>query len=104
MKLQHIRKSVRDDMLTIMAHYQLSMSDPSIDHGDGLKLMYVLLAKLCRDRAYDDTHPHYVSGEWTRILPCDGRDYCFMYLDADGNKTCDDTHVKTLLKAIKKDL
>lgn len=61
--------------------------------------MFTLLSIVSQNRAYDDTHPNFASGRWPRILPHDGRDYCFYY-EGDAN----DTHVATLLKRVKTEL
>ncbi len=50
-------------------------------------------------RAYDDKHPYFANRPQARILPYDGRDFCFYY--ANG---CNDTHVATALKRIKAEL
>lgn len=55
--------------------------------------LWALLTTVCEDRAYDDAW-HELRAQ-PRILPYDGRDYCFLY--ADG---ADDRHVRSLLAAI----
>lgn len=76
--------------------------DVSTAHGGetGLATMWGLLSQVSVNRAYDDAHPRWgVAGIAPRILPYDGRDYCFYY--ADG---CNDTHVATALRRIKAEL
>lgn len=101
MKLSYLVDDLVVDFQTILDHENISFTSPSLDHGNGFKILYQLLTKVSQDRAYDDSHPFYASNKWKRILDFDGRDYCFFYLDSDGNKTCHDDHVKTLLKAVK---
>lgn len=70
------------------------------DHGKtGLRVMYLILNKISHDRAYDNSHPGFKQGAWKRILPYDGRKFCFYYVEG-----CNDTHVATALKNIKKEL
>lgn len=95
MKLKHLFDSLRADIETVAT--ALDINIPTADDGKtGLKTMYSLLDIISRNRAYDDEHPSFKSGLWKRMLPFDGRPYCFYY--ADG---ANDTHVATLLKAIK---
>jgi hypothetical protein len=95
MKLQAFYESLRADIAAIAAAYGI---DPAThDPGKtGLKTMNLLLTCVQRNRAYGDDHPAFASGHWRRVLPCDGRDYCFLYV-GDAN----DTHVATLLRKIK---
>lgn len=65
----------------------------------GLKTIYLLLDKACKDRTYDDTHAGFAGGHWKRILPHTGRAYCFYY---EGG--CNDTHVATALRGILREL
>lgn len=105
MKLSHLFDTVKQDLLTVadgLGVPRESLVEPS--GSTGVKNFYPLLNKISFDRAYDDTHPSFASGRVQRILPFDGRDYCFFYLDAAGNETCNDTHVLTLLRAIQKSL
>ncbi len=62
----------------------------------GLKAMWSLLHLVARDRACDNSHPANVSKVWTRVLPYDGRDYCWFYQGG-----CNDSHVATALQHIK---
>jgi hypothetical protein len=67
------------------------------DHGEsGLKLMWLLLHLVSMNLACDDDHPYWQSGIRRRVLPYDGRPYCWFY-DEDLN----DTHVSTALRRIK---
>jgi hypothetical protein len=97
MKLAHLLPSIVADFRVILAAYSFDLA--TADHGDGLKAMWQLLSILSRNRAYDDTHPGFASGTWKRVLPFDGREYCFYY--AGG---ASDEHAATLLRAAKKEL
>ena len=101
MKLSYLIADVVMDFQTILDHENVSFSDPNLDHGAGFKILYQLLTKVSQDRAYDDSHPFYQNNTWVRILPFDGRDYCFFYNNEQDEKVYNDTHVKTLLKAVK---
>lgn len=70
-------ESVKADIKSVIAAHNIDLSTQ--DHGEGLKFMWLLLSIVSRNRAYDDLHPGFVSGAWKRILPYDGRDYCFYY-------------------------
>lgn len=95
MKLQSHFASVLSDIRAIADYYKVDVS--TSDGGKtGLKTMYALFDVLCKNRAYDDSHPGFATGAWKRVLPFDGRDYCFLY--AGG---CDDSHVATLLRKVK---
>ena len=90
--------SVMEDACAIIKALDLDLR--AADKGSsGIKPMYLILALISRDRAYDDTHPMFQQGVWTRILPYDGRDYCFFY---EGE--CNDDHVATMLRSIQKKL
>lgn len=65
----------------------------------GLLTMHALFTIARRNRAYDDTHPHFANGTWKRVLPFDGSDYNEYYADG-GN----DSHLETLLRKIKTNL
>lgn len=101
MKLSNIKDSVKADFITILNFYDINTKEKfdNQDHGKGLKLLYALLNIVSRNRAYDDNHPFFQNGKWKRILPYDGRNYCFYYDD-----NTNDSHVETLLKSIKKEL
>jgi hypothetical protein len=98
LKLAHLFDSLRADFLAIdkATGHDLKTSDPGTT---GLKTAYRYLDIVSHDRAYDDIHPFYQNGNWTRVLPFDGRDYCFYY-----DNGADDTHVASLLRAILKSL
>lgn len=95
MKLSKHFESLRADTAAIADAYGLNLS---VDDGSksGLGLMYEILNVISRNRAYDDNHPGFANGTWARVLPYDGRDYCWYY-DDGGN----DDHVKTLLKKVR---
>jgi hypothetical protein len=98
MKLAHLLPSIVADFRVILAAYSVDLA--TADHGPGgLKTMWQMLGILSRNRAYDDTHPGFASGQWKRVLPFDGREYCFYY--AGG---ANDDHAATLLRAAKKEL
>lgn len=97
MKLAHLLPSIVADFRAIIAAYDIDLK--TADHGQGLKLMWQLLGVLSRNRAYDDTHPGFASGQWRRILPYNERDFCFYY--ANG---ANDDHVVAILKAARKEL
>ncbi len=93
-----IYKSMKDDIKAVADHFKINVA--TADGGQtGLKTMYGLLNVVSDNRAYDDNHPGYIRGIWTRVLPYDGRDHCFYY--ANG---CNDTHVATALRKIKQEL
>jgi hypothetical protein len=93
-----IYESVKADIKTVAD--TLGVNVATADGGDtGLKTMWGLLTIVSRNRAYGDEHPAFAQGVWARVLPCDGRDYCFYY--ANG---CNDTHVATMLRNIKAEL
>lgn len=98
MKLQHLLERYTADLRAVAE--AKSINWVSADHGvTGLKVMYALLHDARRDRVYDDEHPLFQSGVWVRVLPFDGSEYCEFYSEG-----ADDTHVATLLRAIKKRL
>ena len=87
--------AIKADIVTVAQ--QLGVDLATSDGGKtGLKTMYALYFKTCEDRSYDDSHPNFVSGRWTRILPYTGRKYCWLY-DVGLN----DTHIATALQKIK---
>ena len=92
MKLQKLFDSVYSDCVTLLENQEFKrfiLARPE-SHFDA-----IILDKISKDRAFDNTHPCYVGGTWKRILAYDARDYCFFYIDG-----ANDTHVKTLQKAI----
>lgn len=102
LKLQHLFDSVKADMLTIAQATGITLQTLAAPEGKtGLRLLHGLLSRISFDRAYDDTHPAFVQNQRTRYLPYDGRDYCFIYFDAEGKETCNDTHVASLLRALQ---
>lgn len=99
MKLQPLFDSVRADILKVAESRGLSKEDIKSNLGKpGLGLMYLLLDVVSRNRAYDDTHPSFKDTN-ARVLPYDGRDYCFYYIDG-----ANDTHLETLLKKVRDSL
>lgn len=97
MKLASLLEPLAADIAAVARHHGI---DPSVPAGKtGLATMHGLLAVVSRNRAYDDNHPGFRSGGWPRILPYDGRDYCFYYVDG-----ANDDHLATLLRAIQKRL
>ena len=100
MKLSHIIQPLTEDLKAICAAHGMEPSELAMPAGKtGLANMYAALDIVSKNRAYDDTHPGFSSGTWKRVLPYDGRDFCFYY--ADG---ANDTHVATLLRAVQKEL
>jgi hypothetical protein len=98
MKLKHLFDSLHADIVAVAAAGNVDLKNA--DGGKtGLKAMYAALNAVSVNRAYDDEHPGFKSGHWKRVLPFDGRDYCWYY---EGG--ADDTHVATLLRAILKSL
>ncbi len=99
MKLAHLLPSFTADIKAVAAHFGIDVATAP-GGKTGLLTMYNLLDVARKNRAYDDSHPGFVSGNWPRILPYDGSHYCDVYY-ADG---ANDTHLATLLKRIKADL
>ncbi len=98
MKLSHLLAQYTSDIQTVIKHYGIDIQ--TADHGSsGLKLMHSALAIARRNRSHDDSHPLFMDGSWTRILPFDGSDYCEYY--ANG---CNDSHLTTLLSKIKQSI
>lgn len=97
MKLEKEFPAFLADTKTVAAAYGLNLA---VDDGSktGLKTMHLVHTIISRNRAYDDSHPGFASGQWPRVLPFDGRDYCWLYDAAPG---CNDTHVATLLKKVR---
>ena len=95
MKLKHLIEPVAVDMDTLMRVKAPDFNREYLTTPD----MYALLQHVSIQRAYDDSHPCFQNGTWTRILPFDGRDYCFYYEDG-----ANDDHLDTLLRHVKKKL
>ena len=95
MKLQSIKDSVKDDIRAILKHYGVNIS--SIPEENRMIIMWDCMAELSANRAYDNNHPRWLT--LARVIPYDGRDYCFYYQDG-----ANDDHVKTMLKQILKEL
>lgn len=92
MKLKHLIDPVAVDMDTL-----LRVKAPDLDRSElDTTTLWALLHHVSIQRAYDDSHPGFQNGSWTRILPFDGRDYCFYY---EGG--ANDSHVSTLLRHVK---
>lgn len=95
MKLKHLIDPVAVDMDTL-----LRVKAPDLDRSElTTSDMYVLMRHVSIQRAYDDSHIGFQTGIWERILPFDGRDYCFYY---EGG--ANDDHLDTLLRHVKKKL
>jgi len=95
MKLKHLIDPVAVDMDTL-----LRVKAPDLDRSElATPTLWALLHHVSVQRAYDDSHPGFQNGMWTRILPFDGRDYCFYY---EGG--ANDDHLDTLLRHVKKKL
>lgn len=93
-----VYNSVKNDTVTIIDKMGINLKEA--DKGtSGIKTMYGILNEISFNRAFNDDHPAFKSGKKQRLLPCDGREYCFYY--ANG---CNDTHVATMLKNIQKEL
>jgi hypothetical protein len=92
MKLQKLFDSVYADCVTLLLNKEFKdfINSRPAKHFDS-----IILDKISKDRAFDNSHPFYANGTWNRILSYDGRDYCFFYSDG-----ANDTHVKTLQKAV----
>jgi hypothetical protein len=87
-----VYNSILEDFKVICAHYNLNKSELTI------RDLWGMLNIVSRNRAFDDSHPQFAD-KTKRVLPYDGREYCFYY--ADG---CNDDHVKTALNKILKEL
>jgi hypothetical protein len=89
---------LKEDIKAVLDFYKVDIA--KADGGTtGLKTMYLALDIACRNRAYDDTHIGYTSKAWTRVLPYDGTSATYYYQDG-----CNDTHLATALKQIKKEI
>jgi hypothetical protein len=95
LKLEHLRAGLVADFRAIIAAWNIGNLVADLETGDGFKL----LRKVSTDRAYDDSHPMHKHIFKGRILPYDGREYCFYYVDG-----ADDSHVASLLRAVLSDL
>jgi hypothetical protein len=96
MKLAHLFEPLLVDYKTVLAAFKAEQERiNNLSNRD----MYDILAVISRNRAYDDTYPAFANDSSARILPYDGRDYCWYY---EGG--ADDTHLQTLLNKIKKAL
>ena len=94
-KLEALLPSLVADFRALLLELQDYYSPSELTTGD----LWTLLRKVSTDRAYDDSHPGFSSGKWKRVLPYDGRGYCFYYIDGANDK-----HVETLLKATLRQL
>lgn len=61
--------------------------------------------RINRDRSYDDTHPGYVQGVWTRVLVCNrapGNPWIdqFYKRPDEGGEDLNDDHIETALRMI----
>lgn len=98
--LQHHFDSFLADALEVIRAYRIDFDNA--DHGQtGLKVLHNIHTIISRNRAYDDEHPCFVQKRWARVLPYDGRDYCFLYEDENGEEKFNDDHVQTLLRRVK---
>ena len=98
MKLKHHLEPFVNDCKAILEATGASLK--LADHGEsGLKFMHLLHHMVAKNRAYGDDHPAFAQGAWKRLLPYDGRDYCWLYDD-----DCNDDHVATMLREAKKRL
>lgn len=92
-KLQHLLPEVVADFRAILQAVCKPEELPATVAGLSLPQAWQLLSILSRNRAYDDNHPAFVANKWQRILPFDGRKYCFYYENG-----ATDEHVATLLR------
>lgn len=96
-KLSHLLPEIVADFRAILQAYYKPEELPAIVAGLSVPQAWYLLSIVSRNRAYDDNHPAFVANHWKRVLPFDGREYCFYYRDG-----ANDSHVTTLLRnAIK---
>ncbi len=87
--------AMRHDIRAIVKATNLNLH--KANHGtSGLLTMWQLFHKMNSDRHYDDKHPGFVSGKWTRVLPYVGWEMTF--------KNFNDSHIETALRAIKVEL
>ena len=99
MKLAHLLTAYQSDIAAVASHYNVNVATAP-GGKTGLLTMYSLLDIARKNRAYDDSHPAFESGQWDRVLPYNGTHYCDEYYANGGN----DTHVATLLRKIKENL
>jgi hypothetical protein len=95
LKLEHLRAGLVADFRAIIAAWNIGNLVADLGRSEAFKL----LRKVCEDRAYDDSHPMHKHNPLGRVLPYDGRVYCFYYVDG-----ADDSHVWSLLRAVLADL
>jgi len=95
LKLESLRAGLVADFKAILTAWDCLNLASSLQPGDG----YKLLRKVSTDRAYDDSHPTHQHNPKGRVLPFDGRNYCFYYVDG-----ANDSHLASLLKAVLSDL
>jgi|SRR6185312_2469536 len=96
MKLDSLFAPLLADMRALLKHYKADIA--TLPQGKtGLLSMYDLLHEVSANRAYDDSHPRWQKIQ--RVLPYDGRDACFYYVDG-----ANDTHIATLLRRVKQAL
>jgi hypothetical protein len=94
LKLEHLRADLVADFRAILKAWRVENLIPDLQVADAWRLLH----KVSRDRAYDNSHPTYI-GKAERVLPFDGRKYCFYYENG-----ANDSHVASLLKAVLSDL
>jgi hypothetical protein len=95
LKLEHLRAGLVADFRAIIAAWDIGNLVADLGRREAFKL----LRKVCEDRAYDDSHPMHKHNPLGRVLPYDGRVYCFYYVGG-----ADDSHVWSLLRAVLSDL
>ena len=93
-----VYERMKSDIAALATHHKIDVA--TADGGKtGLKTMWTLLDSARRNRAYDNNHPAFKSGQWPRVLPYDGSEYTVYYKGG-----CNDSHVETALRKIKKEL
>ena len=98
-KLEHLLPELVADFRVVLSAYCLPEDISEVIAEMSIARAFEILNVVSRDHAYDDSHPAFVSGQWRRVLPFDGRKYCFYYVD-----DATDNHVRTLLKYVIKEL
>ena len=91
--------SLRDD---IIAHAEVTPSLLARPLGPETPMvtLWILFHRVMRDRQFDDTHPAFAGGHWTRVLPYSDRFWLDrFYKDADLN----DDQIATALRKIARD-
>lgn len=78
------------DIQAVFTAHKLDLAQATVSQ------LFAALDLASRNRAFDDKHPAFASGKWQRILPYDGRNFCWFY---DGG--LNDEHVKTALLKIR---